>query len=46
MRTPPIIKDSENSDKIFEARIQKVTRIVAIAFVVIIQLAIILKMLI
>ncbi len=46
MRTTPIKKKSDNSDKNLEVRTRNITRMIAIAFVVIIQLAIIFKMLI
>lgn len=45
MRITPRIKLNEEPDKLAEARIQKITRKVAIAFILIIQLAIIYKML-
>jgi len=45
MRTIPRIQMKDSSDKIYEARIQKLTRIFAIAFILLIQLAIIFKML-
>ncbi len=45
MRTIPQIDLKENSAKIAEARIKKISRIFAIAFILIIQIAIIYKML-
>jgi DNA helicase HerA-like ATPase len=45
MRTIPKTRLKENSDKLTEARIQKISRKVAISFILLIQLAIIYKML-
>jgi hypothetical protein len=45
MRTTPKIKLNGQSDNIAKTRFDKITRIVAIAFVLIVQIAIIYKML-
>jgi hypothetical protein len=45
MRTIPKQQIKADSDKLAEARIQEITRKVAIAFIILVQLAIIFKML-
>jgi hypothetical protein len=45
MRTIPKIKLNDKSNEIAAARIKKISRIAAIAFILIVQLAIIYKML-
>jgi hypothetical protein len=45
MRTTPNIKSNDNLNELAAARIKKISRIAAIIFILIIQLAIIYKML-